>query len=127
LGDGKASPELQAHLRRRPAHPPRRERDIMADSIRFDGKVVVVTGAGNGLGRTYALQLAERGARVVVNDLGGSTDGRGDDQSAASKVVEEIKAAGGEAVANFDSVATQEGGARIIQTALDAWGRVDAV
>jgi NAD(P)-dependent dehydrogenase (short-subunit alcohol dehydrogenase family) len=99
----------------------------MADTIRFDDKVVVVTGAGNGLGRTYALQLAERGAKVVVNDLGGSTDGRGDDQSAASRVVEEIRAAGGEATANFDSVATQAGGANIIQTALDAYGRVDAV
>ncbi|MGR4865985.1 SDR family NAD(P)-dependent oxidoreductase [Caulobacter sp. LARHSG274] len=99
----------------------------MADTIRFDDKVVVVTGAGNGLGRTYALQLAERGAKVVVNDLGGSTDGRGDDQSAASRVVEEIRAAGGEATANFDSVATQAGGANIIRTALDAYGRVDAV
>lgn len=99
----------------------------MTDAMRFDGKVVVVTGAGNGLGRTYALQLAERGARVVVNDLGGSTDGRGDDQAAASRVVEEIRAAGGEAVANFDSVATQAGGVAIVQTALDTWGRVDAV
>ena len=99
----------------------------MADTIRFDDKVVVVTGAGNGLGRTYALQLAQRGAKVVVNDLGGSTDGRGDDQSAASRVVEEIRAAGGEATANFDSVATQAGGANIIKTALDAYGRVDAV
>jgi NAD(P)-dependent dehydrogenase (short-subunit alcohol dehydrogenase family) len=99
----------------------------MADTIRFDDKVVVVTGAGNGLGRTYALQLAQRGAKVVVNDLGGSTDGRGDDQSAASRVVEEIHAAGGEATANFDSVATQAGGANIIKTALDAYGRVDAV
>ena len=99
----------------------------MADTIRFDDKVVVVTGAGNGLGRTYALQLAQRGAKVVVNDLGGSTDGRGDDQSAASRVVEEIRAAGGEATANFDSVATQAGGANIIKTALGAYGRVDAV
>jgi NAD(P)-dependent dehydrogenase (short-subunit alcohol dehydrogenase family) len=99
----------------------------MADTIRFDDKVVVVTGAGNGLGRTYALQLAERGAKVVVNDLGGSTDGRGDDQSAASRVVEEIRAAGGEATANFDTVATQAGGANIIKTALDAYGRIDAV
>ncbi|MDR6534092.1 NAD(P)-dependent dehydrogenase (short-subunit alcohol dehydrogenase family) [Caulobacter rhizosphaerae] len=99
----------------------------MADTIRFDDKVVVVTGAGNGLGRTYALQLAQRGAKVVVNDLGGSTDGKGDDRSAASRVVEEIRAAGGEATANFDSVATQAGGANIIKTALDAYGRVDAV
>ena len=99
----------------------------MSDTIRFDDKVVVVTGAGNGLGRTYALQLAQRGAKVVVNDLGGSTDGRGDDQSAASRVVEEIRAAGGEATANFDSVATQAGGTNIIKTALDAYGRIDAV
>lgn len=99
----------------------------MADTIRFDDKVVVVTGAGNGLGRTYALQLAQRGAKVVVNDLGGSADGRGDDQSAASRVVEEIRAAGGEATANFDTVATQAGGAGIIRTALDAYRRVDAV
>ncbi|KRA59104.1 hypothetical protein ASD89_24695 [Caulobacter sp. Root656] len=99
----------------------------MADTIRFDDKVVVVTGAGNGLGRTYALQLAQRGAKVVVNDLGGSTDGKGDDRSAASRVVEEIRAAGGEATANFDSVATQAGGANIIKTALDAYGGVDAV
>ncbi|WP_395652188.1 SDR family NAD(P)-dependent oxidoreductase [Brevundimonas sp.] len=99
----------------------------MADSIRFDGKVVVVTGAGNGLGRTYAHDLAARGAKVVVNDLGGSTDGQGGDQAAASRVVAEIVAAGGEAAASFDSVATQAGGASIIQTALDTWGRVDAV
>jgi NAD(P)-dependent dehydrogenase (short-subunit alcohol dehydrogenase family) len=99
----------------------------MAEEMRFDGKVVIVTGAGNGLGRTYALQLAARGAKVVVNDLGGAADGQGDDQSAAQKVVAEIVAVGGEAVANFDSVATEQGGQNILKTALDAYGRVDAV
>ncbi len=95
--------------------------------MRFDGKVVIVTGAGNGLGRAYALQIAERGGKVVVNDLGGAIDGKGNDQAAAQKVVAEIKAQGGEAVANFDSVATPEGGASIFKTAIDAYGRVDSV
>jgi NAD(P)-dependent dehydrogenase (short-subunit alcohol dehydrogenase family) len=95
--------------------------------MRFDGKVVVVTGAGNGLGRDYALQLAARGAKVIVNDLGGSTDGIGNDQAAAARVVEQIRSNGGEAVASFDSVATEEGGAAIIRAAIDTWGRVDAV
>lgn len=95
--------------------------------MRFDAKTVIVTGAGNGLGREYALQLAARGAKVVVNDLGGTTDGQGDDSSAAQKVVDEIKAAGGEAAPNFDSVASPEGGAAIVQTALDAFGRCDGV
>src|SRR5271157_4414871 len=99
----------------------------MTEKMRFDDKVVVITGAGNGLGRTYALQLAQRGAKVVVNDLGGATDGRGDDQAAAQKVVDEIRAAGGQAVANFDSVATPEGGRKIVQTALDVFGRVDSL
>jgi len=94
--------------------------------IRFDGKVAVVTGAGAGLGRMYALELARRGAKIVVNDLGGASDGSGPGSSAAAdKVVEEIKALGGEAVANYDSVATPEGGAAIIKTAVDAFGRVD--
>ena len=93
--------------------------------IRFDGQVAIVTGAGAGLGRDYALSLAERGAKVVVNDLGGARDGTGSGTSAADEVVEEIKGAGGEAVANYDSVATAEGGANIVQTALDTWGRVD--
>jgi NAD(P)-dependent dehydrogenase (short-subunit alcohol dehydrogenase family) len=99
----------------------------MADAMRFDGKVVIVTGAGNGLGRAYALQIAERGGKVVVNDLGGTTDGKGNDQSAAQKVVAEIKAKGGDAVANFDSVATQAGGANIFKTAIDTFGRVDSL
>ena len=93
--------------------------------IRFDDQVAIVTGAGAGLGRTYALELAARGARVVVNDLGGARDGSGSSTSAADKVVEEIKAAGGEAVANYDSVATAEGGQGIVDTAIEAFGRLD--
>jgi NAD(P)-dependent dehydrogenase (short-subunit alcohol dehydrogenase family) len=96
-------------------------------SIRFDGRVAVITGAGGGLGRSYALYLAERGARVVVNDLGGSADGQGNSSKAADGVVAEIKARGGDAVANYDSVASAAGGARIVQTAMDAYGRVDIV
>ena len=93
--------------------------------LRFDGRVCVVTGAGGGLGRAYALLFASRGAKVVVNDLGKSLTGDADQSDApASKVVEEIRAAGGEAVANFDSV---EFGERIIKTALDNYGRVDIV
>ena len=99
----------------------------MTEPLTFDERVVVVTGAGNGVGRAHALEFARRGARVVVNDLGGSTDGRGNDDSAASKVVAEIVGAGGMAVANFDSVATPEGGQAIIDTALNTYGRVDAV
>lgn len=97
----------------------------MTTEIRFDGRVAVVTGAGNGLGRDYALELARRGARVVVNDLGGSAAGVGASASAAQRVVEEIRDLGGEAVANGDSVATRVGGAAIVQTALDTWGRID--
>jgi NAD(P)-dependent dehydrogenase (short-subunit alcohol dehydrogenase family) len=93
----------------------------------FDGKVAVITGAGGGLGRSHALELARRGALVVVNDLGGSVDGTGSGTTAAQAVVDEIAAAGGEAVANYDSVATPEGGAAIVQSALDTWGRVDIV
>ncbi len=93
--------------------------------IRFDGRVAVITGAGNGLGRSHALFLASRGAKVVVNDLGGSVAGTGGSSAAADGVVAEIQAAGGEAVANYDSVATEEGGQNIIKTALDAFGTVD--
>jgi NAD(P)-dependent dehydrogenase (short-subunit alcohol dehydrogenase family)/acyl dehydratase/putative sterol carrier protein len=93
--------------------------------IRFEGQVAVVTGAGGGLGRTYALELARRGAHVVVNDLGGARDGTGHSSRAADAVVQEITDAGGQAVANYDSVATHEGGQRIVQTALDHYGRVD--
>ncbi|MET0579356.1 MAG: SDR family NAD(P)-dependent oxidoreductase [Ilumatobacteraceae bacterium] len=99
----------------------------MTGALTFDGKVVVVTGAGNGVGRAHALEFARRGARVVVNDLGGSTDGRGGDDAAARKVVAEIAAAGSEATPNFDSVATPAGGDAIIQTALDTFGRIDVL
>jgi NAD(P)-dependent dehydrogenase (short-subunit alcohol dehydrogenase family) len=93
----------------------------------YDGKVAIITGAGGGLGRQHALLLASRGALIVVNDLGGSVDGTGENASAAQKVVDEIKAAGGEAVANHSSVATPEGGHEIVQTAIDTYGRVDIV
>lgn len=97
----------------------------MSGPITFDDRVAVITGAGGGLGKTYALELALRGARVVVNDLGGSLDGTGASVSAADVVVDEIKSAGGEAVASYDSVSTREGGAGIIQTAVDEFGGVD--
>ncbi len=93
----------------------------------FDGKVAIITGAGGGLGRQHALLLASRGALIVVNDLGGAVDGTGSDKGAAERMVEEIKAAGGEAVANTSSVATPEGGEEIVQDAIDAYGRVDIV
>lgn len=96
----------------------------MAD-IRFDGKVAIVTGAGGGLGRQHALELARRGAKVVVNDLGGSMDGSGGGSDAANKVVEEIKALGGEAIANGSSVTDDAGVARMVKDAMDAWGRID--
>jgi NAD(P)-dependent dehydrogenase (short-subunit alcohol dehydrogenase family) len=95
--------------------------------ISFDGRVAIVTGAGGGLGRTYALDLARRGARVVVNDLGGSVNGEGGSDAAAQKVVDEIKAAGGDAVPSYDSVSTPEGGAAIVQKTVDAFGKVDVV
>ena len=98
------------------------------DPIAFDGRVAIVTGGGGGLGSTYCLELARRGAKVVVTDLGGSTDGTGGGStSSADKVVDAIKAAGGEAIANYDSVSTIEGGAAITQAALDAFGTVDIV
>jgi NAD(P)-dependent dehydrogenase (short-subunit alcohol dehydrogenase family) len=98
----------------------------MAD-IRFDGRAAVITGAGGGLGKTYALALAARGAQVVVNDLGGATDGSGSSSNMADATVKEIVEAGGEAVANYDSVSTPEGGEAIVKAALDAFGRVDVV
>jgi NAD(P)-dependent dehydrogenase (short-subunit alcohol dehydrogenase family) len=91
-------------------------------TLRFDGKVVVVTGAGGGIGREYALFFASRGAKVVVNDLGGSATGVGSSSRAADNVVNEIKAKGGVAVANYDSV---EDGDKIIKTAVDSFGKVD--
>ncbi|MBB83970.1 MAG: short-chain dehydrogenase [Deltaproteobacteria bacterium] len=95
--------------------------------IRFDDRVAVVTGAGGGLGKTYALDFAKRGGKVVVNDLGGAADGSGGGSSMADQTVKEIEEAGGTAVANYDSVATPEGGEAIIQTALDNFGQVDIV
>lgn len=96
----------------------------MASPLRFDGQVVLVTGAGGGLGRAYALAFAERGASVVVNDLGGDFKGIGKGSFAADKVVEEIRRKGGKAVANYDSV---EAGEKVVKTALDAFGRIDVV
>ena len=96
----------------------------MAD-IRFDGKVAIVTGAGGGLGRQHALELARRGAKVVVNDLGGSVDGSGGSSAAADAVVAEIKAAGGEAISNGSSVTDDAGVALMVKQAMDTWGRID--
>jgi NAD(P)-dependent dehydrogenase (short-subunit alcohol dehydrogenase family) len=96
----------------------------MAD-IRFDGKVAIVTGAGGGLGRQHALELARRGAKVVVNDLGGAVDGSGGSSEAAKAVVAEIKGAGGEAIANGASVTDDAGVAGMVKAAMDAWGRID--
>jgi NAD(P)-dependent dehydrogenase (short-subunit alcohol dehydrogenase family) len=95
--------------------------------VELDGRVAIVSGAGGGLGRSHALALAARGAKVVINDLGGSRDGSGAGSEMADAVVAEIVAAGGEAVANYDSVATPEGGQAIVQSALDAFGRIDIV
>ena len=95
--------------------------------IDFDGRVAIVTGAGGGLGRQHALLLASRGAKVVVNDLGGGRDGSGGGSQMADQVVQEIVDAGGQAVADYDGVHTWEGGQRIVQTAIDAFGRVDIV
>jgi NAD(P)-dependent dehydrogenase (short-subunit alcohol dehydrogenase family) len=95
--------------------------------LRFDHRVAIVTGAGGGLGRTYALQLARRGAKVVVNDLGGAPDGSGASSAAADDTVAEITRAGGAAVASYDSVATPDGGAAIVATAVDRFGGVDIV
>jgi NAD(P)-dependent dehydrogenase (short-subunit alcohol dehydrogenase family) len=98
----------------------------MAD-LGFDGKVAIITGAGGGLGRSHALDLARRGALVLVNDLGGSIDGTGGSHTAAQQVVDEIAAAGGEAIPNYESVATPEGGEAIVKAALDQWGRIDII
>ena len=96
----------------------------MAD-IRFEGQVAIVTGAGGGLGRQHALELARRGAKVVVNDLGGAVDGSGGSSEAATRVVAEIQALGGEAIANGSSVTDDAGVALMVKQAMDAWGRID--
>lgn len=95
------------------------------NAVTFKDRVAIVTGAGGGLGRTYALELAARGAAVVVNDLGGSFNGIGNSPGMADQVVEEIRSAGGQAVANYDSVASRAGGEHILQCALDNFGKVD--
>jgi NAD(P)-dependent dehydrogenase (short-subunit alcohol dehydrogenase family) len=95
--------------------------------LRFDGRVAVITGAGRGLGRAHALLLASRGAKVVVNDPGAAVSGDGVDTGPADEVVREIKAAGGEAVASTESVATAEGGRAIVESALDHYGRIDVL
>ena len=99
----------------------------MAEQRCLDGKVVVVTGAGRGIGREIALLVARHGGKVVVNDLGGSAEGEGRDAGPAQEVVDEIRAAGGHAVANADSVGDAKGGDAIVKTALDAFGRIDGV
>ncbi|HEY3697549.1 SDR family NAD(P)-dependent oxidoreductase [Phenylobacterium sp.] len=98
----------------------------MAD-IRFDDKVVIVTGAGSGLGRQHALEFARRGAKVVVNDLGGAVDGSGGGSEAARAVVDEIRAAGGQAIANGSSVTDDAGVARMVADAMAEWGRIDVL
>ena len=94
-------------------------------TISFDGRVAIVTGAGGGLGRCHAIELAKLGAKVVVNDLGGAMDGTGGSSEAATNVVEEIKAAGGEAIANGGSVSDARGAKSMVEAAMNAWGRVD--
>lgn len=94
-------------------------------SLSFEGKVAIVTGAGGGLGRCHAIELAKRGAKVVVNDLGGAMDGTGGSSEAADAVVAEIKAAGGEAVSNGGSVSDEQGAKSMVEDAMNAWGRVD--
>ena len=94
-------------------------------SISFEGQVAIVTGAGGGLGRSHALELARRGAKVVVNDLGGAMDGTGGSSEAAEKVVSEIKESGGEAISNGGSVSDRNGAKSMVDDAMEAWGRVD--
>ena len=96
-------------------------------SISFEGQVAIVTGAGGGLGRSHALELARRGAKVVVNDLGGAMDGTGGSSEAAEKVVSEIKESGGEAISNGGSVSDRNGAKSMVEDAMSAWGRVDVL
>jgi NAD(P)-dependent dehydrogenase (short-subunit alcohol dehydrogenase family) len=96
-------------------------------TIRFDNRVALVTGAGAGLGRSHALLLASRGAKVVVNDPGVATDGKGSSHAAADTVVDEIKKAGGQAVANYDSVSDRAGATNMVKTAIDTFGKIDIV
>jgi len=100
---------------------------MAGSDIRFDGKVAIVTGAGGGLGEQHALELARRGAKVVVNDLGGSVDGKGGSSAAADRVVAEIRAAGGEAIANGSSVTDDAGVQHMIDQAMAEWGRIDII
>src|SRR5688500_14371187 len=96
-------------------------------TVSLEGQVAVVTGGGRGLGRAYAIDLARHGAKVVVNDNGSALDGTGEDHSPADEVVREIKAAGGEAVANHESVSGYEAGYSIVKQAIDTWGRLDVL
>ena len=96
-------------------------------NVTFENKTVIVTGAGNGLGKSYALEFGKRGANVVVNDLGGAVDGSGSGNTAADEVVDEIKNNGGNAVANYDSVSSKEGGESIVNSAIESFGGVHAV
>jgi len=100
---------------------------MAGNDIRFDGKVAIVTGAGGGLGEQHALELARRGAKVVVNDLGGAVDGKGGSSAAAERVVAEIKAAGGEAIANGSSVTDDAGVSHMIEQTMAEWGRIDII
>jgi len=99
----------------------------MAEDIRFDDEVVIVTGGAGGIGRSQAIELGRRGARVVVNDLGGSPRGGGSDPTMAQAVVDEIRSAGGEAVASSASVSSDDGPGQIVDTAMDTWGRIDGL
>jgi NAD(P)-dependent dehydrogenase (short-subunit alcohol dehydrogenase family) len=99
----------------------------MSDAVRFDGDVVIVTGGAGGIGRSQAIELGRRGARVVVNDLGGSPRGGGSDPTMAQAVVDEIVSAGGEAVASGASVSSDDGPTQIVEVAMDTWGRIDGL